>query len=94
MRVYLHIVLERREIISSHRIGSLKVSYGIAVEELHLLWIPVSIIAALVLEVEFYAILNAFNILFDNLSNTNVLFVNRKFSSIGSLLLVDVSFNL
>ena len=53
-----------------------------------------SIIAALVLEVEFYAILNAFNILFDNLSNRNFLFVNRKFSSIGFLLLVDVTFNL
>ena len=39
------------------------------------MWIPVSIIAALVLEADFYAIFNAINIMFDGISNINVLFV-------------------
>jgi len=58
------------------------------------MWIPVSIITALVLEGEFDAIFNAINILFDDMCYINVLFECAKVSFIISLLLVNVSFNL
>jgi hypothetical protein len=39
------------------------------------MWVPISIVTALVLEMEFYTIFDAINILFDDMSNINVLFV-------------------
>jgi hypothetical protein len=52
------------------------------------------IVAALVLEVDFYAIFNAINILFDDICNKHVLFIWLNIPSRLSLPLVNVSFYL
>ena len=58
------------------------------------MWIPVPIVTALVLEVDFYAIFNAINVLFDDICNKKVLFIWINVPSILSLPLVNVSFYL
>jgi hypothetical protein len=58
------------------------------------MWIPVPIVTALVLEVDFYAIFNAINVLFDDIFNKHVLFIWINFPSLLSLPLVNVSFYL
>jgi len=64
------------------------------VEVSHIMWIPMPIVTTLVLEVEFYAIFHVINVLFDYMCNVNILFMCRKVSSKGSLLLANESLNL
>jgi hypothetical protein len=92
--IYLHNVLECREIISLQYNGHLEVSYVMVVKVQHLMWNHDPIATALVLEVDFYVIFKAFNILFDDNCNKYVLFIWLNVTSILSLPLVNISFYL
>jgi hypothetical protein len=64
------------------------------IEVPHLIWSPVSIITALVLEKGFYIIFHDINILIDDLLNTIVFFIFVKVSLQLYLLLVNARFYL
>jgi hypothetical protein len=84
----LHNVLECKEIISLQNNARLEVSYVMVVKEPHLMWIPVPIENTLVLEVDFYAIFKAVNILFYDIFNQIFLFTWLNVASILFLPLV------